>query len=165
MQNRLTWRMPSDLDVLPQRIEHLPRTSSIMAGWHIPHYRRLAKRYANKCWRVMLMDNPWEGSIKQRLGSFIAPFYLRPAADVAWIPGERQATFARKMAFAQSAILWGSLSCDQPAFATAHHGRIGALQPVPRVFLFLGRFVRGKGLGTLVHAYQIYRNKHRIRGL
>ena len=68
---------------------------------------------------------------------------------------------ARKMAFAQSAILWGSLSCDQPAFATAHHGRIGALQPVPRVFLFLGRFVRGKGLGTLVRAYQIYRNKTR----
>jgi glycosyltransferase involved in cell wall biosynthesis len=161
MENRLTWQTPSDLDALPQRIEAFSPDAMVMAGWHIPPYRRLAKKYANRCWRVMAMDNAWNGTIKQRLGALIAPLHLRPSADVAWVPGERQAIFARKMGFGPRAILRGSLSCDRPRLAAVHCARIATSQPVPRAFIFLGRLVQAKGLDTLVHAYQIYRDATR----
>ncbi len=161
MQNRLTWRTPKDLDALPQRIEAFSPDIMITAGWHIPPYRRIAKEYAGKCWRVMIMDNAWNGSVKQRLGTLIARSHLHPAADVAWVSGERQAVFARKMGFSQRAILRGSLSCDHSAFAAVHRARILAERPVPRRFIFMGRLVPAKGIETLSRAYQIYRSTAR----
>ncbi len=158
MQNSLTWRTLKDLDALPQRLRAFSPDIMITAGWHIPPYRRLAKKYAGKCVRLMMMDNAWNGTIKQRLGTLIASFHLRAAADMAWIPGERQAVFARKMGFGQRAILRGSLSCDHSAFAAVHRARIEAGQPVPRRFIFMGRLVPAKGIETLARAYQIYRD-------
>ncbi|MGB6193296.1 MAG: glycosyltransferase family 4 protein [Terracidiphilus sp.] len=159
--NRLTWRTQDDLGALPEKIEAFAPDVMIMAGWHIAPYRRLAKKYANTCWRVMLMDNAWNGTLKQRLGTLIAPFHLRPAADVAWVPGERQSIFARKMGFSPRDILRGSLSCDRPRLSAVHRARIAASQPVPRAFIFLGRLVPSKGIDTLVRAYRIYRDTAR----
>ncbi len=162
IRDRFTWRTQDDLGaLLPERIEAFAPDVMIMAGWHITPYRRLAKKYANTCWRVMLMDNPWDGSLKQRLGTLIAPSYLRPAADLAWVPGERQSIFARKMGFGPRDILRGSLSCDRSPLAAVHRARISAAQPVPHAFIFLGRLVPSKGIDTLIRAYQIYRDTAR----
>ena len=110
----------------------------------------------------MVIDNPWRGSLKQRLGMFISSVYVKPITDMVWLPGERQATFARKLGFSQNAILRGSFTCDHPAFEAVHNARIAQGKPLPRRFVFVGRMVLAKSVDKLVEAYRIYRTQNSI---
>ena len=107
----------------------------------------------------MAIDNCWMATPKQRMGTLIAPWFIRPLADMIWVPGERQAAFARRLGFEQRAILWGLYSCDQPGIETVHLSRLADGRSVPHSFLFVGRFVPEKGIDQLVKAYQFYREK------
>ena len=156
MSNRLAWETRPDLGVLENRLETFSPEIMIVPSWHVSKYRRVAKKYGGKCWRIMVMDNCWRGTVKQRLGTWIAPFYVKPITEVVWLPGERQAVFARKLGFGQSTILYGSFSCDQHAFEALHLARLADRRPVPRAFLFVGRFIPPKGLNTLLDAYATY---------
>jgi glycosyltransferase involved in cell wall biosynthesis len=157
IKNSLIWRSASDLNSLDQRLNTFAPEIMVVAGWDVPAYRRLARENSRKCWRVMTMDNCWRGTAKQRIGTWIAPIFLRPIADSVWLPGERQAVFAKKLGFQQQRILRGSYSCDQPAFEALFLARLAEGRPLPRSFLFVGRFVQEKGIDTLVKAYQLYR--------
>lgn len=157
--NRFQWERPGDLQALGPRLQEFAPEILVIAGWHVPVYRKLARAYAGKSWRVMVMDNPWTGSLKQWLGVCTAPIYLQPLADAAWLPGERQAIFAKKLGFRQSQILRGSFSCDQAKFAEQHLARVAQGRPVPRTFIFAGRFIAIKGIDFLAEAYRRYRRR------
>jgi glycosyltransferase involved in cell wall biosynthesis len=157
IQNHLVMRSAADFDPLAARLRAFNPEILLFCGWHVPAYRRMAETMARKCWRVMCMDNCWSGTLRQRLATFISPWYVRPLADAVWLPGERQAVFARKLGFEQCTILRGLYSCDQPAFETVHLSRVAEGRAVPRSFLFVGRFVSCKGVDQLVKAYESYR--------
>ena len=156
--NRIPWRSEADLVSLEERLTAFGPDVLIFTGWHIGPYRRLARRFRNRSLRVMTMDNPWRASLKQCAGVLFASYYVGPLADAVWLPGERQAVFAAKMGFKQGSILRGLYSCDQQRMAAVHLARVAAQKPVPRKFIFVGRFVEDKGVDTLVKAYQLYRN-------
>ncbi len=144
---------------MAQRLRAYDPEIVVICGWHIPAYRRMARELAKRCWRVLAIDNPWEATLKQRIGTVIAPWYVRALADAIWLPGERQADFARRLGFEQRAILWSSLSCDQPAIETLHLARVAEGRTVPHAFLFVGEFAAHKGNDELVKAYGVYREK------
>ncbi|MBE0693277.1 MAG: glycosyltransferase [Aquamicrobium sp.] len=118
----------------------------------MPAYRRALSRFRGRAVRILAMDNPWRGSLRQWLGVAAAPFHVRPLYDAVYLAGERQAVFARKLGFKESEILYGVLTADTPAMAVAA-GR----EPEHPAFLFLGRLVPVKGLDTLAAAYAAYR--------
>jgi glycosyltransferase involved in cell wall biosynthesis len=157
--NKLTWRSQRDLDQLGSRLREFAPEIMVIPSWHVQAYRRVARDFAKRCWRVMVMDNPWRGSVKQRLGALISPFYVKPITDIVWLPGERQATFARRLGFSQSAILRGSFTCDHPAFEAIHNARISNGESLPRRFVFVGRMVLAKSVDKLVEAYRVYREQ------
>jgi glycosyltransferase involved in cell wall biosynthesis len=157
--NRLAWRSHADLKPLQKKLEEFSPELMVIPSWHVYPYRRVARRFNGRCWRVMVMDNPWRGSLKQRLGALFSPMYVKSIADVVWLPGERQATFARKLGFSQGSILRGSFTCDHPAFAAVHHDRVNTSKPVPHCFLFVGRMVAAKSVDRLLEAYQLYRKQ------
>jgi glycosyltransferase involved in cell wall biosynthesis len=157
IKNRLAWRSFGDLQQLEGRLEAFDPDVIVFSGWLVPSYRRVARRFANRAWRVMTMDNCWLGNVRQRLGVVIGRAYVRPLADAVWVPGERQAILARKLGFEQHTILRGLYSCDQPVFLAARRSQETDERPLPRSFLFVGRFVPEKGLTTLVKAYMSYR--------
>lgn len=158
--NRIAWRSQSDLSALERRVHEFAPDIMVVPSWHVKTYRRVARAFAGRCWRVMVMDNPWRGSLKQRMGTLVSPFYVKPIADVVWLPGERQATFARRLGFSQNAILRGSFTCDHPAFAAVHNARIDRAQPLPRCFVFVGRMVPAKCVDKLARAYRNYRKQN-----
>jgi len=158
MKTRIAWRNARDLVDLQRRLHDFKPDILIFASWNKPVYRAIAKSFAGKAFRVMGMDNCWLGTIKQHFGALISNYYVRPLADAVWLPGERQAVFAKKLHFEPKAIMWGSLSCDQKPIAEMYHLRLKEKRPLPHSFLFVGRFVRAKGLDTLVNAYEKYRN-------
>ncbi len=155
---RVIWSSTPDRELVIKEMSSFRPEIMIIAGWHIPAYREIARSYAGKCWRVMVMDNPWKGTLRQHLGAVVAPIYVRPLADAVWLPGERQAIFAKRMGFQENQILRGSFSCDQAGFERAYLSRIAEGRPVPRSFLFVGRFVPEKRIPTLIEAYEKYRS-------
>ncbi len=157
MNNRMTWCSSCDLANLRERLRGFAPDILVFAGWHVPAYRKMATEFAKQSWRVMTMDNCWTGTLRQHTGALVAPFYLRPLADAVWLPGERQAVFARKLGFSQGAILRGLYSCDQQEIERPHLARVAEGRRVSHSFLFLGRFVPEKGVDTLVEAYKTYR--------
>lgn len=159
MKKRIAWRNTSELSSLQEELDRFEPDILIFASWNKPPYRSVAKSFAGKAFRVMGMDNCWRGTIKQRFGTWIAPFYVRPLADAVWLPGERQAVFAERLGFEQKVIMRGSLSCDQRPIAETYLKRVSEGRPLPRSFLYVGRFAPEKGLNTLVKGYGIYRKE------
>ena len=159
IRNRLVWHSKAEFAPLALRLRTFKPEILVLCGWHVPAYRRMAKEFAKQCWRVLAMDNCWKATPKQRLGTLISPWYVRPLADAVWLPGERQAAFGRRLGFEQRAILRGLYSCDQPAMETVHLSRLAEGRAVPKSFLFLGRFISEKGVDQLVQAYQSYRER------
>jgi glycosyltransferase involved in cell wall biosynthesis len=157
--DRFAWRSSVDGEQLEGMMREFGPHIMVLPSWHVRGYRYVARRFANKSWRVMVMDNPWRASLKQRLGSIISPIYVRPIADVVWLPGERQATFARRLGFSQREILRGSFSCDHVAFAAMHEARVARKSALPRSFVFIGRMVPTKCVDVLVASYNAYRNR------
>jgi glycosyltransferase involved in cell wall biosynthesis len=155
--NRFVWNSDRDLENLAPKLRAFAPDILLFSGWHVPAYRRAARLLANKCWRVMAMDRCWLATLKQRIGAWTAPYFLHPLADAVWLPGERQAAFARKLGFRQHVIIRGLYACDQPVVEVAHTTRIATGRPVPRSFLFIGRFVPEKCIDTLANAYVLYR--------
>jgi glycosyltransferase involved in cell wall biosynthesis len=159
LTNRLAWRNRADAKLLEKKLVEFQPDIIVVPSWHVDAYRRMGKRFANQSWRVMVMDNPWRGSLKQRLGTLVSSFYVRPITDVVWLPGERQANFARKLGFSQNTILRGSFTCDHPAFAAVHQARLAASAPLPRSFVFVGRMVAAKRVDILAESYRLYRSR------
>ena len=160
MANRFMWNSNRDLETLVQKLRAFAPEILVFSGWHVPAYRRAAREFAKRSWRVMAIDRCWLGTLKQRIGTWTAPYFLHPLADAVWLPGERQAVFARKLGFRQHVIVRGLYSCDQPVVEVAHTVRISKGLPLPRSFLFIGRFVPEKCIDTLVNAYHVYRENN-----
>lgn len=148
------WSETPDEPRLRGELERFAPDALLVISWDVGAYRRISRSLARRTLRILCMDNSWLGTPKQWAGRIASPAIIRPCYDVAFLPGERQAAFARRLGFADDEILWGLYSCDHPTFATIADRRTG--QPPP-AFLFVGRLVESKGADVLAAAYQTYR--------
>lgn len=123
----------------------------LVTSWHIRGYREALRALTGRAVRVLCMDNQWLATLRQRVGAAVSRWHVRPLYDLAFVPGERQAVFARKLGFPQRAIRYGLYSCDPDRFAPPP----GAAPA--RGFVFVGRLIPEKGVDTLAAAYRQYR--------
>jgi glycosyltransferase involved in cell wall biosynthesis len=143
-----------------REIESNPADITVVCGWHIEPYRKLARRLAGRSIRVLSMDNQWHGSLRQWAGVAVSPFYVRPLYERALVPGKRQYAFARKLGFRDDEILIGHLACDFDRFAASFHERQD--RPLNKAFAFVGRLAPEKGLDVLLDAWKLFTGR---RGL
>ncbi|HUR17787.1 MAG TPA: glycosyltransferase family 4 protein [Acidimicrobiales bacterium] len=127
----------------------------LVSSWDVSGYRHVSRSMNGRALRVLCMDNQWLGTAKQWAGRLVSPGLIRPAYDVAFVPAERQAAFARRLGFADDRLLWGLYTCDHDAFSRVA-GDSDARTLSPR-FLFAGRLAPEKGVDVLATAYQRYR--------
>ena len=126
----------------------------LVNSWHIGEFRHILQHLRPLPLRVLCMDNQWRGTWKQRLGVIGSPWYVRRLYDAAFLPGERQACFARRLGFSDDRI-WQGLLCPDAATFVTEAGKPVSL--LPRVFGYLGRLCPEKGIQDLLRAYEIYR--------
>lgn len=127
----------------------------VVCGWIYWPYTRLVRAPALRDARMILgMDSPWRGTWTQRLARFRLSSTLRRCSAVV-TAGERSATYARKLGVPEERIRTGYYGFDYARFGRVAESR--AVSGWPRQFLFLGRYVAQKDLGTLVAAYERYR--------
>ncbi len=111
-RTKYVWRDARDTELLRSRLDAFDPEVVVVAGWHEPIYRRIMPQFKGRCLRLMTMDNCWEGTLKQRIGALVSPFYVHPITDAAWVPGVRQTVFARQLKFPVRSILHGSYACE-----------------------------------------------------
>jgi glycosyltransferase involved in cell wall biosynthesis len=125
----------------------------VICSWHVRSYRRVARKLRGRVTRVLFMDNPWRGTLRQWVGVAVSRVYIDPLYDLVMLPGDRQVRFAKKLGFSVDDVIRGGYAADNSAYrATPPH-------PYERrqSFLYAGRLSAEKGIGVLAAAYERYR--------
>ena len=135
-------------------LESFSPDAVFMSGWFDRGYLEVARTMREQNVLVVAgSDEQWTGSWRQQAARLIAPWYLHSAIDVLWVAGERQRQFARRLGFRGPQCWEGVYACDWEKFAARRTGSL------PRVFLFVGRYIRRKGVDLLIDAYARYRER------
>lgn len=155
LDGALAWEDGIPAERVQRMLDRLRPDVLLVTSWNHGVYMRLARIWRHRALRLMIMDNPWRGTAKQWAGLAVSRAYIKPAIDVAFLPNERQAVFARKLGFADDQIWYGVYGCDQPRFEVDHAGAGSRA----RSFLFVGRLAPEKGVDVLLAAYAAYRRR------
>lgn len=123
----------------------------VMASWHKWKYMRLCRRLRRQGTVVIsCFDRQWKGTVKQWVGVITRELFLKPSIDNVWVPGDRQAEFARRLGFPNP--LYGFYCANTPRFALMRD-----ICERPKKFIFIGRLIGHKGIDILLDAYLAYR--------
>ncbi len=142
---------------LLKRLQQFNPEVMLVGSWHVKGYRYVLRHFKGKSLRIMFMDNQWRGTLKQRLGVLASPWYIQPLYEAVFLPGERQAVFAKRFGFNDGNIIRGGYTCDHPKFAAVREQRKKDPTVYPPAFLYVGRLTGEKGIRTLLEAYRQYR--------
>jgi glycosyltransferase involved in cell wall biosynthesis len=130
----------------------------VLCGWTFWPYTKLAQHPELSHVRFVLgMDSPWKGTIRQRVGRIRLSALMRRMSAVV-TAGERSDEYAIRLGVPARRLHHGYYGFDHQPLATVLEQR-NARGSWPRQFLFAGRFVPEKDLGTLIAAYKLYRGR------
>ena len=150
IENRFEYSRAPDYRRLRQSLEEF-RPDLVLCSWHISAFQRAAFELRGRAARIACLDNQWIGNIRQQIAAATSVFHLRRYYDSAFVPGERQAVWARRMGFREDRIWRGLYSANLAAFSGP------SPTAAPRVgFLFAGRLAAEKGITVLAEAYGLY---------
>jgi glycosyltransferase involved in cell wall biosynthesis len=122
----------------------------LVSGWIDSAYLKACDAFIKKIPRVLLMDNQWKGTWKQRLAIALDPHKVKTRFSHVWVPGTPQANYALKMGFRPDQIRTGFYSADTDLFSTLYRKD---LLPKSNKLLFVGRYLPFKGIANLWSAF------------
>jgi glycosyltransferase involved in cell wall biosynthesis len=127
----------------------------LCSGWMDRDYVKVCNHFKGDVPTILSMDNHWEGSLKQHIARLVSPFTIQKAFSHAFVPGHVQENYALKLGFDEKQIKLGFYSADTSRF-DQYFDEIGQkkLDQFPKRFLFLGRYVKHKGVSELWEAFQ-----------
>lgn len=146
------------LDLRLQQIEASFRPDvAVVSGWIHPAYVQLAtRRRKTGAPTVMTLDQPWLGSPKQRVQQVCRRGYVA-GMDLVVTASVWATAYAERLGADRANIRPHLYGFDHAAFAAIGGERVTAGTMSGRGFLFVGRFVKQKGLDVLLEAYLRYR--------
>jgi glycosyltransferase involved in cell wall biosynthesis len=103
---------------------------------------------------VIGFDNQYSGSLKQRLGAIYFKLMLRPYFKGAFVPGQKQRTFAQMLGFDDKHIALHVYCCDHELYSSYYESSKTQKQiNFPKRLIFVGRYVHQKGIDTLWESF------------
>jgi glycosyltransferase involved in cell wall biosynthesis len=149
-----------DYDELQKKLATFTPDIVVCSGWMDKEYLKLVQTLPKSCKKIIALDNHWKGSLRQRIGAFISPFYIKRIFDLAWVPGTPQAIFAKKMGFKES-IIDGFYCANTPFFNRRFEKTFDQKKKqFPKRFLYAARYVKQKGIFDLWEAFKLLQNEH-----
>jgi glycosyltransferase involved in cell wall biosynthesis len=134
----------------------------MMSGWMDLSYLFVGAFFVKKNIPVVCgLDDKWEKTLKQRIGSIIFPFLKRFLYSHAWVAGPLQFEYAKKIGFKNKQIIFDSLSCDFLEFQRGSAFLKFKEKSYPKTFLYVGNFSLVKGTELLIEAFKIYQNNYK----
>lgn len=126
----------------------------VCSGWVDEGYNAVAKHWMGKVPTLLSLDNHYTGSFRQQIGRVLSNFKLHNRFSYAWVPGEPQRIFAKKLGFKEENILSGFYSADVEHFKTIYTNTFeDKKKDFPHRFLYAGRYLDFKGVKILWDAF------------
>lgn len=125
-------------------------SSIFCSGWIEEEYVKVCRAMKSKVNTVLLLDNQWIGSLRQRLACLLGRWKILPAFSHAWVPGSPQKTFANKLGFPINRIYEGFYCADLSSFNQVYD-QFKASKDLnyPKNLLYVGRYLPFKGVELL----------------
>lgn len=132
----------------------------VVSGWIDKDYVAIARKWRAKIPVVLIVDNPWKGTLKQHLASMIGKFAIQRSFSHCWVPGKRQFDYARRLGFSPNHIQTGFYSADVDHFTQLFDQTFPARKNhFPKRFLYVGRYVDFKGIFEMWQAFIDFRSE------
>lgn len=147
-------RKECDLDDLWQIIEVNKPALIFCSGWIDKQYLATIRLARHKTPCFLIVDNPWLGTLKQRLLSPFGKYYFGKLFKGAWVPGNAQKEFMQNIGFKPENIFQGFYSTDVNSYTEKFlENREEKRKDFPKVFVCAARYIPQKGLETLWQAF------------
>lgn len=153
-------RSEQTLETLTNLLEYVKPSLIYVSGWMDKLY--LNASYPFKRLGVPVVsgfDDIWIGSIRQRLGTLYFKIYLHKFFSHAWVAGEAQFEFAKRLGFSRKNIIYDLLSADVEKFTPKTTCLDDTGKAIKKRFLYVGNFKKVKGTDILAEAFQTYREE------
>lgn len=137
---------------LAEKVKKLDPQAIVCSGWVDKGYLNVCRKMKKDCRTVLALDTQIEGGLKAQLSFSRAKALYRSIFTDAWVPGEPQLQYAKKLGFKTDRIFTGFYTAD-----VSKWGKLGAelpLKPFPKRFVFVGRYVDFKGVNELWDAFE-----------
>lgn len=126
-----------------------------VSGWMDKMYTSIAKKMKKSVPVVTGIDNQWTGTIKQKIGSLLSPVLVQTKFTHAFVAGEPQKFFAKKMGFNDSNIITGLYTADTALFESYFDNTFASKKDaLPKKFLYVGRYLEWKGIYEMWQAFK-----------
>ncbi|RZL05684.1 MAG: glycosyltransferase [Pedobacter sp.] len=125
-----------------------------VSGWMYFIYTKVIYSLRKKNIPVVTgFDDIWHGTLKQRIGKLIFPFFKKKFFSHAWVAGPYQYEYAKKLGFVNEEIIYNCLSADVSKFISCKKKHDFG-NSIPHNFLYVGRFHEVKGVDILYEAWK-----------
>ncbi|MGZ4099126.1 MAG: glycosyltransferase family 4 protein, partial [Bacteroidia bacterium] len=138
---------------LSQLIQEINPDIIICSGWIDKDYLNIVKSYYKKIPTVLACDTHWTGTLRQHIASLLSPFFLKNRFSHAWVPGEPQYNYVKKLGFSTGNIYKGFYCCDLEKFNSNYSKSALLKNTIPHKFLYVGRYYEFKGITDLWEAF------------
>lgn len=134
----------------------------VCSGWVDKDYVKVCKYFKGKIPTVLAFDNQWKGGLKQHVAKIISPFYLKKNFTHAWVPGKKQKEFALKLGFKSKNVKEGFYVADTTMFNQYYESfKSVKEESFPKRFLYVGRYVKHKGIYDLWESFIEFQKNNR----
>lgn len=140
---RSEFKSSNDIKILINNIK--PRAIFI-SGWIDKEYLNVIRNPSIKFRKILMLDNPWRGTLFQNLWALYFKFFYKSKFDCIWVPGKPQTKFAKKLGFKKDNIFEGLYTCNNKIFKI---NNTLSKSKKSKVILFVGRYSKEKGLQEL----------------
>ncbi len=149
-----------DFDKLQKKLSEITPSLIYIAGWNDKDYLKICREWKEKVPVVMALDNQWKGSLKQKAATAILPYKLQKSVSHIWCAGLPQVEYAKRLGYDEKHILLGMYSADVDNFRNQYFQWKELKEKIfPKVILFVGRYVKDKGIEELWNAFAKIQNK------
>ena len=127
----------------------------VVSGWSDLSYLSIAfiLRYLvrSNATIVVAFDNTWHGTRRQKLGKYALRFLIKILFHKAWVSGPPQKEYSRMLRIED--VSEGFYCCDTNLFKDIFSNRLFRGSSRTKKLLFVGRYVKQKGLEELCSAF------------
>jgi glycosyltransferase involved in cell wall biosynthesis len=142
-------------DLSTEELKELTKTFDPQAifcsGWVDDGYIEVMRSVPLDINRVLISDNALTGNLRDHASSFRAKSKFKSLFDFAFVSGEPQRAYAKKMGFAQNQIFKGFYTADDVRFLSLKTANDSG--EFPKRLVYAGRYVEFKGVRDLWRAF------------
>jgi glycosyltransferase involved in cell wall biosynthesis len=131
----------------------------ISSGWFNKEYLKIIADYKKEAKTILMFDNYWEGTLRQKVGQYLLKLKVVPLFDYCWIPGEIHKEYAYRMGFTEEQIFLGFYATNLDRFLRVHN-LSKKREHYPKKFVYVGRYLTLKGIEDLWEAFIQFSKKN-----